>query len=114
MIFSSPLRMTFGIYTLFLLGYRINAQVVISDITSTNLIGDAYNNGLYGGHGVMFADADGDGDPDMYITMNNFSPMADQFFENNGNGVFTEKAVQRGIANFDPLGSHGWDLGRFR
>ena len=109
MIFSNPLRMTFGIFTiLFLLAYSINAQVVITDISSTNLIGDPYNNGLYGGHGVMFADADGDGDPDMYITMNNNSPMADLFFENTGNGVFVEKATQRGIHNFDNFGSHGW------
>ncbi len=95
-------------FTCCLIAYSIQAQVVITDVTSTNLIGDAYNNGLYGGHGVMFADADGDGDSDMYITMNNFSPMADQFFENQGPGVFVEKAVQRGIDNFDPLGSHGW------
>ncbi len=43
----------------------------ITDITSTNMIGDAYNGGNYGGHGIMFGDADGDGDADMYITMNN-------------------------------------------
>jgi hypothetical protein len=86
----------------------IYSQTTITNITATNMIGDPYNGGLYGGHGVMFADADGDNDPDMYITMNNFSPMADLFFENNGSGVFTEKAVQRGIDNFDPLGSHGW------
>lgn len=109
MIFANSLRMTFGIFAmLFLLAYSINAQVVITDISSTNLIGDAYNNGLYGGHGVMFADADGDGDPDMYITMNNNAPMADLFFENTGNGVFVEKATQRGIHNFDNFGSHGW------
>lgn len=93
---------------IFFVADYLNAQVVITDITSTNLIGDAYNNGLYGGHGVMFADVHGDGDPDMYITMNNFSPMADQFFENIGSGVFVEKAAERAIENFDMQGSHGW------
>lgn len=96
------------LFMFYLFTFSINAQVAITDISSTNLIGDAYNNGLYGGHGVMFADADGDGDPDMYITMNNSSPMADLFFENNGSGVLVEKATQRGIANFDQFGSHGW------
>lgn len=94
------------VWSYFLL--TIYSQISISNITSTNMIGDAYNNGLYGGHGVMFADADGDGDADMYITMNNSSPMADLFFENQGNGLFIEKAAQRGIDNFDQYGSHGW------
>lgn len=101
--------MIYGILTLFwLIEFNVNAQVVITDITSSNLIGDAYNDGKYGGHGVMFADADGDGDPDMYITMNNSAPMVDLFFENTGNGVFVEKATERGIHNFDNFGSHGW------
>ncbi len=93
---------------LMLLTTFLKAQVVITDITTTNLNGDSFNDGKYGGHGIMFADVDGDNDPDMYITMNNSTPMADQFFENNGSGVFTEKGVQRGIDNFDSKGSHGW------
>ncbi|MCB9207933.1 MAG: hypothetical protein H6609_01045 [Ignavibacteriales bacterium] len=72
------------------------------------MLGDANNSGKYGGHGIMFGDADGDNDPDLYITMNNSSPMADQYFENNGSGVFTEKAAERGIDNYDLKGSHGW------
>ncbi|MBK8944246.1 MAG: VCBS repeat-containing protein [Ignavibacteriae bacterium] len=83
-------------------------NITINDITTSNLIGDAYNSGKYGGHGVMFADVDNDQDPDMYITMNNSAAMADLFFENNGSGVFTEKGVERGIDNFDTKGSHGW------
>ncbi|MCB9258702.1 MAG: CRTAC1 family protein [Ignavibacteriales bacterium] len=82
-------------------------QLQITDI-SLNLLGDANNSGKYGGHGIMFGDADGDNDPDLYITMNNSSPMADQYFENNGSGVFTEKAAERGIDNYDLKGSHGW------
>lgn len=95
------------LFFLFLFSISIFPQITISNITSSHLIGDPYNNGLYGGHGVMFADADGDGDPDMYITMNNSSPMADLFFEN-VNGKFYEKGVERGIDNFDQFGSHGW------
>jgi len=93
---------------LMLLTSFLKAQVVITDITATNLNGDSFNDGKYGGHGIMFADVDNDNDPDMYITMNNSAPMADQFFENNGSGVFTEKGVQRGIDNYDSKGSHGW------
>lgn len=95
------------LFFLLFFSISVHPQITISNITSAHLIGDPYNNGLYGGHGVMFADADGDGDPDMYITMNNFSPMADLFFEN-VNGKFYEKAVERGIDNFDQWGSHGW------
>lgn len=54
-------------------------NITINDITSSNLIGDAYNAGKYGGHGIMFGDADNDGDGDMYITMNNSAAMADLF-----------------------------------
>ena len=83
----------------------------ISDITGTNLQGDHANNGEYGGHGIYWGDSDGDGDPDLYITMNATTPMADQFFENNG-GVFTEKAAEKGIdnaiENATTKGSHGW------
>lgn len=83
----------------------------ISDITTTNLIGDHLNNGEYGGHGIYWGDSDSDGDPDLYITMNATSPMADQFFENNG-GMLTEKAAEKGIDNAiedaTTKGSHGW------
>ena len=83
------------------------AQLTITDITSSNMIGDAYNDGKYGGHGLMFADVDGDGDPDLYITMNNSYPMSDLFFVNNGGGVLTESGNSHGISNADD-GSHGW------
>ena len=100
---------------IYIIAFAVNAQVAITDITSTNLLGDKDNNGDYGGHGVMFADADGDGDPDLYITMNNHLRMSDQFFINNGIGVFTEDAVNRGVNDSDLIssptddyGSHGW------
>ncbi|MCG8371667.1 MAG: CRTAC1 family protein, partial [Proteobacteria bacterium] len=61
-----------------------------------------------GGHGVMFADVDDDGLPDLYLT-NNFQDTgarADFFFLNQGGGVFLERAQNRGIDDVDG-GSHG-------
>ena len=59
-----------------------------------------------GGHGTAFADATGDGRPDLYITMNFAEPVADLFFVNHGGGRFMEAGAARGIADFD-AGSHG-------
>ena len=60
-----------------------------------------------GGHGSAFADATGDGRPDLYITNNfNNDPVVDQFFVNRGGGTFMEAGAARGIADFD-AGSHG-------
>ena len=47
--------------------------------------------GRTGGHGVMFADADGDGRPDLYITMIFDDPMPELFYRNLGGGRFAEK-----------------------
>ena len=62
--------------------------------------------GRTGGHGVMFADADGDGLPDLYVTMIFNDPMPDLFYRNLGGGRFAEEGRQRGIADYDG-GSHG-------
>ena len=59
-----------------------------------------------GGHGAAFADATGDGRPDLYITTNFADPVADQFFVNIGGGYFLESGASRGVADFDE-GSHG-------
>ena len=59
-----------------------------------------------GGHGAAFADATGNGRPDLYITTNWNDPVADQFFVNQGGGIFLESGATRGIADFD-AGSHG-------
>ncbi|HEC03921.1 MAG TPA: VCBS repeat-containing protein, partial [Phycisphaerales bacterium] len=59
-----------------------------------------------GGHGVMFADVDEDGLPDLYITMIFNNPMQELFFKNLGNNTFAEEGLSRGIADFDG-GSHG-------
>ena len=54
----------------------------------------------------MFADVDGDGRPDLYITMIFRKPMADLFFRNVDGMRFLEEGRRRGIADFDG-GSHG-------
>ena len=59
-----------------------------------------------GGHGAAFADATGDGRPDLYITTNFADRVADQFFVNLGSGYFLESGASRGVADFDD-GSHG-------
>ncbi|HJN45973.1 MAG TPA: CRTAC1 family protein [Vicinamibacterales bacterium] len=61
---------------------------------------------VLGGHGVMFGDATGTGQPDLYITMNFGDPQADLFFVNLGDATFDELGTARGIADFD-VGSHG-------
>ncbi len=77
-----------------------------SDISRTSGIGE--NNGVdrVGGHATCFADVDMDGLPDLYLTMLFENPMADLFFHNEGNNLFSEQASQRGISDFDG-GSHG-------
>jgi hypothetical protein len=51
--------------------------------------------------GCAMADADGDGDPDLYVTR--WGP--DAFYRNQGNGTFAEVAQQAG------LGYPGWGIG---
>lgn len=63
-----------------------------------------------GGHGAAFADATGNGRPDLYITTNFNDPVADQFFVNQGGGTFIEEGAARGIDDFD-AGSHGGTWG---
>ena len=72
-----------------------------TDITAGVGAGDP----TLGGHGTLFADADGNGFPDLYITMN-FGPVLAERFLLNGGGIFTESAAARGIADVD-FGSHG-------
>ena len=63
-----------------------------------------------GGHGAAFADVNGNGQPDLYITTNFNDPVADQFFVNQGDGTFVESGASRGIGDFD-AGSHGAAFG---
>jgi len=79
-----------------------SAPLSFTDVSTTSGIAPS----VLGGHGVMFADTEGNGSPDLYITMNFDDPQAELFFVNNGAGTFTELAVARGVDDFD-VGSHG-------
>jgi hypothetical protein len=55
----------------------------------------------------MFGDVDGNGLPDLYVTVNNSGALLPElFYLNLGSGAFREEALARGIANLD-TGSHG-------
>ena len=64
--------------------------LVVSSLVSAGTTNTAYGNGR----------------PDLYITTNWNDPVADQFFVNQGGGIFLESGATRGIADFD-AGSHG-------
>ena len=74
------------------------AQLSFSDIRT----GPA----LHGGHGAMWADADADQLPDLYLPLIHDRALPDLFLHNKGEGVFTEEGARRGIRDFDG-GSHG-------
>ena len=74
-----------------------------TDITASSGTGGP---GWYGGHGVQFGDATGDGRPDIYVTMNADQDMADLFYRNSNGTSFVEEGNLRGAASFD-TGSHG-------
>jgi hypothetical protein len=61
---------------------------------------------IFGGHSATFADVDGNGRPDLFISMLGSRAMEDLFFHNKGTNLFANEASQRGIADFDS-GSHG-------
>ncbi|MHC4354121.1 MAG: CRTAC1 family protein [Planctomycetota bacterium] len=81
-------------------------RIAFTDITLEAGTGGPTGKNELGGHGVMFADADADGLPDLYITMIFNNPMPELFFRNLGNNTFAEEGVSRRVADFDG-GSHG-------
>lgn len=82
------------------------AELSFTNITQFAGVSGPTEPGRTGGHGVMFADADGDGLPDLYVTMIFDDPMPELFYRNLGGGRFVEEGQARGIADFDG-GSHG-------
>jgi hypothetical protein len=80
------------------------AAIAFTEITASAGVAGP---GTFGGHGGKWADVDGNGLPDLYVTMN-FLPtdMPDLFYRNQGGNVFEEQGVSSGIDNFD-TGSHG-------
>ena len=83
-----------------------SGQLAFTDITLQAGTGGPTAKDKLGGHGVMFADADRDGLPDLYITMIFNTPMPELFFRNRGNNTFSNEGLSRQIADFDG-GSHG-------
>ena len=81
-------------------------QLSFTDITLDAGTGGPTEKDELGGHGVMFADVDEDGLPDLYITMIFNNPMPELFFRNLGDNTFAGEGLSRGIADFDG-GSHG-------
>jgi hypothetical protein len=77
-----------------------------TNITQSTSVSGPTERDRTGGHGVMFADADGDGLPDLYVTMIFNDPMPELFYRNQGGGRFSEEGKRRGIADYDG-GSHG-------
>ena len=81
-------------------------RLAFTDVTLNAGTGGPTGKDELGGHGVMFADVDQDGLPDLYITMIFNKPMPELFFRNLGNNKFAEEGVSRRIADYDG-GSHG-------
>ncbi len=77
-----------------------------SDITTSAGTGGPVGSGNTGGHAAVWADVDGDGLPDLYITMLFDDPMSDLFFRNLGGNQFADEATARNIDDADG-GSHG-------
>ncbi|MCP4114324.1 MAG: CRTAC1 family protein [Desulfobacteraceae bacterium] len=77
------------------------------DITDSAGTGGPTGNGETGGHGVMFADIDNDGDSDIYITMNWSDPMPDLFFLNQGSNTFLNNGLNRNMVQNTDVGVHG-------
>jgi Tol biopolymer transport system component len=74
--------------------YRNNGDGTFTDVTGSaglTFIGDCV--------ATAWADADNDGDLDVYITTSgNFGAVPDLFYRNNGDGTFTEAAAVAGLS----------------
>jgi hypothetical protein len=80
----------------------LSGSMAFSNITTATTGGPGA-----GGHAVAFADATGDGLPDIYVTNHrNNILVSDLFYRNLGGGTFVEEGASRGIADVD-YGSHG-------
>jgi hypothetical protein len=84
------------------------AALSFTDITAAAPL----NNSVTGSHGAMWADATGDGLPDLYLTYNDFYKGLRQnyFYRNLGSGRFSEEAAARGIDLYS-IGTHGATFG---
>ncbi len=87
-VFCGPRGLPYGRHSL----YRNNGDGTFTDVTSASGIG-----AVAGGYGLtaVAADFDNDGWPDIYLACDSTPSL---FFHNNGDGTFTEQAMERGVA----------------
>jgi hypothetical protein len=71
--------------------YKNNGDGTFADVTAPAHISDPG----YPGFGVLFADLDNDGWPDIYVANDS---TANFLFHNNGDGTFTDRALVAGVA----------------
>ena len=107
-LISSMLQMPFslGTSTIPAQADPVPGELSFTDITIEAGTGGPTGAEETGGHGVMWADTDDDGLPDLYITMNWNQPMVELYFHNLGNGRFSDEGTLRNIDDYDG-GSHG-------
>jgi len=88
MVACGPPGLTGGVNTL----YRNNGNGAFTDVSEKS--GITKSNGTYG-LGVLVADFDNDGWPDIYVA-NDSAPAA--LYQNNTNGTFTDVGIEAGCA----------------
>jgi hypothetical protein len=71
--------------------YRNNADGTFTDLSASSHIGQYVGKGM----GLAFADYDNDGFTDIYVSNDTFQ---DFLFHNNGDGTFTDVALEMGVA----------------
>jgi hypothetical protein len=71
--------------------YRNNGDGTFTDVSATSHVGQYRGKGM----GVAFADYDGDGFTDVFISNDTFPNL---LLHNNGDGTFTDKAAEAGVA----------------
>lgn len=87
-VFCGPRGLPFGHHSL----YHNNGDGTFTDVTAQSGIGK-----VEGGYGLtaVAADFDEDGWQDIYLACDSTPSL---FFHNNGDGTFTEQALERGVA----------------
>ena len=74
--------------------YRNNGDGTFTDVSASSHIGQYVGKGM----GVAFADYDGDGFTDIFISNDTFPNF---LLHNNGDGTFTDEAMNAGVAYID-------------
>ena len=74
--------------------YRNNSDGTFTDVTTEAGLLDTR-----GGWASLFFDYDGDGDRDLFVTRDGWrGPAPDSLYRNNGDGTFTDVALEAGVA----------------